>query len=426
MCKFLSVVVIAFSFTWGAAAATSNLSAGNIGEYGTWATEENRSTLIKNLSDDISKFSPNPTKQLVADYVPTEVKVGTAFVNAMTHVGNIIDNSLARFAALFMILMYVFWIMFEAYNNIKKAGDVKELGHKIIVKTLKIAFWIVILNAGPARVFTWVMTPIVQIGTYAADFILNAVASTVGLELPDTCSAIHAYVAAHTPQGASIDAPTAANIMCLPTRLSGYFTSGVALGWGWVKASIGNSLVGFLMGFTFVILFIINAWKFAFMAFGVIADLFLATILLPFTAIAETVSKTSYDQIPGTIYNGFAGLLKAENLKTQIMRVINAALYFIILSVIIAICVVLAAGVLTINNASSVPSVDLNGFVPTLTTGFLIYYLAKNADKIAKDWGGSVNSALGDSLRGDVEKLIKSVGKNTKELYNKITESKKK
>lgn len=406
-------------------AATSNLNVANIGEFGTWATDENREMLVQNLTSDINKFAPDTSKQLVKDYVPPEVKVGTAFVNAMTHVGNIIDNSLARFAVIFMVLMYAFWIMFEAYDNMKKAGSVKELGHKILVKTLKVIFWIVILRMGPARVFMWVMTPIVQIGTYAADFILNAVAGAVGLKLPDTCSAIHTYVAAHTPAGASVDAATMANVMCMPTRLSGYFTTGVSMGWNWVKFSIGNSAFVFLMGISFIGLFIVNAWKFAFMAFGVIADLFLATILLPFTAIAETVSKTSYNQIPGTIYNGFADLLKAENLKTQIMRVINAALYFVILSVIIAICVVLAAGVLTINNASTVPSVELNGFIPIVTTGFLIYYLAKNADKIAKDWGGSVNSALGDSLRGDVETLAKDVYKSGKKIYETIKESKK-
>ncbi|MBQ3039627.1 MAG: hypothetical protein IJD41_03675, partial [Alphaproteobacteria bacterium] len=170
----------------------------------------------------------------------------------------------------------------------------------------------------------------------------------------------------------------------------------------------------------FIIMFIVNAWKFTFMAFGVIADLFLAIIMLPFTAVAETVTKTSYKGIPGTIYNTFTGLFKTESLKAQIGRVISAAIYFIVLAVVIAVCVALMSGFVGVNSVTMAPELKDVGVMPMLITGFLVWYLANRADEIAKDWGGSIKDEFGKKLRGDVETLAKDVYKTGKQIWNAI------
>ncbi|MBR2393590.1 MAG: hypothetical protein IKB05_03805 [Alphaproteobacteria bacterium] len=417
--KFLSVVMVALSIS-GAAGAASNLNTGDIGDYGTWATTANREMVVSNLQNDIAEFAPDVTKQLLPDYVPIEAKVGMAFMNALSHVAHIIDNALARFAIIFILLMYVFWIMGEAYNNMKTGWDIKKLGKEIAIKTLKVSFWIVVLNFGPAKIFMMLMTPIMLVGTYTADIILNVTSSVVGVQLPDTCAAIHTYVSTHIADTAIIDANAAANIMCLPTRLSGYFSTGVALGWEYIKQSIGTSAFLFVLGVAFIIMFIVNAWKFTFMAFGVIADLFLAIIMLPFTAVAETVTKTSYKGIPGTIYNTFTGLFKTESLKAQIGRVVSAAIYFIVLAVVIAVCVALMSGFVGVNSATMAPDLKDVGVMPMLITGFLVWYLANRADEIAKDWGGSIKDEFGKKLRGDVETLAKDVYKTSKQIWNAI------
>ena len=267
------------------------------------------------------------------------------------------------------------------------------------------------------------MTPIMLVGTYTADAILNVVSNVVGVQLPDTCAAIHTYVSSHIAQSAIIDADAAANIMCLPTRLSGYFSSGVALGWEYIKQSIGLSAFLFLLGVAFIIMFIVNAWKFTFMAFGVIADLFLAIIMLPFTAVAETVTKTSYKGIPGTVYNAFTGLFKTESLKAQIGRVISAAIYFVVLAVVIAVCVALMSGFVGVNSTTMAPELKDVGIMPMLITGFLVWYLANRADEIAKDWGGSIKDEFGKKLRSDVETLAKNIASTSKKIWNTIKES---
>ena len=420
ICKFLSIIVLAISCVGGTAYAESNLHVADIGEYGTWATDANREKIISDLSHDIDKFAPDTNTQIIDNYVPIEAKVGLAFINAMTHVANIIDNALVRFVIMFMIIMYIFWVMGEAYNNMKTGWDIQKLGKDILIKTLKIIFWIAVLNFGPARLFTMIITPIIMIGTYAAELILNAVTMTVGIELPDTCTAIQNYVAANIAPGATIDADAAAGIMCLPTRLSTYMTSGIGLGWHYIKASIGTSAFVFLLGVAMIWIFIVNAWKFTFMAFGVIADIFIAIIMLPFTALAETISNTSYKGIPGTVYNSFVGLFKAESLNAQFARIISATIYFIVLAVVIAVCVALMGGVIVSDATTGLPSVNNTGFMPLFLTGFLVWYLASRADEIAKDWGGSIKDEFGKKLRTDVETLAKDVIKTGKQVWDAI------
>ena len=422
ICKFLSIFIVTLTVS-GVASAATNFGTPDIGDYGTWATDANREMVVGTLQNDIDNFAPDTAKQLLPNYVPIEAKVGMAFINALSHVAHIIDNALARFAIIFIILMYVFWIMGEAYNNMKTGWDIKKLGKEITIKTLKVAFWIMVLNFGPAKIFMMLMTPIMLVGTYTADAILNVVSNVVGVQLPDTCAAIQTYVSTHIAPSAIIDANAAANIMCMPTRLSGYFSSGVALGWEYIKQSIGTSAFLFVLGVAFVIMFIVNAWKFTFMAFGVIADLFLAIIMLPFTAVAETVSKTSYKGIPGTVYNAFTGLFKTESLKAQIGRVVSAAIYFIVLSVVIAVCVALMSGFVGVNSATMAPELKDVGVMPMLITGFLVWYLANRADEIAKDWGGSIKDEFGKKLRSDVETLAKNVYKTSKQIWDTVKKS---
>ena len=258
-----------------------------------------------------------------------------------------------------------------------------------------------------------------------SDLILNAVAQTAGATLPDTCAAIRDYAAAHISPDAIIDANAAADIMCVPTRLSGFFYTAVAAGWKWMLAGIGHSMFTFIIGVAFIIIFLINIWKFALMALGVIADLFLAIFMLPFTAIAETVGKTSYTGIAGTIFNGLLGLFKTENLSAQITRFINAAIYFVSLSIVVALCAAILSGVVDTNLAAQVPTIDNEGFMITLLIGCLVAYLADKAMKIAKDLGGSIDDSLGQQFGKDITKLAKNIRDQSKKYWKLYKDSKK-
>ena len=409
----MAMVIILPSATY---AATSNLPMADVGDYGNWATPDNIDLFKTDITHDMEQFQPEP---IVSDYVPFEAKIGLAMMNGFSIVADVLDSSLVRFAIIFMIIAYIFWSIFEAYNMMKNGSSAMDFGVNLVKKGGVILIWIIILNFGPAQVFMWIMEPIISVGTYMSNLILNAIAGAIGTELPDTCAAIRDYAAANTSGNMLIDANAAADILCVPTRLSGFFTTAVVAGWKWMIAGIGTSAFTVLVGATFIVIFLYTGFKFLLMGLGVIMDLFLSVLMLPFTAIAETIKSTSYKGIAGDIFNGFLGLFKPESLQNQIQRFINAAIYFVSLSIVIAVCAALLSGTVDANLASEIPTLENDGFIITLLTGCLVAYLANRADKIAtEDIGGKIDASFGKKFGDDVKRL----GKNTYGFGKKVVD----
>lgn len=407
----MAMVIILPSATY---AATSNLPMADVGDYGNWATPDNIDLFKTDITHDMEQFQPEP---IVSDYVPFEAKIGLAMMNGFSIVADVLDSSLVRFAIIFMIIAYIFWSIFEAYNMMKNGSSAMDFGVNLVKKGGVILIWIIILNFGPAQVFMWIMGPIISVGTYMSNLILNAIAGAIGTELPDTCAAIRDYAAANTSGNMLIDANAAADILCVPTRLSGFFTTAVVAGWKWMIAGIGTSAFTVLVGATFIVIFLYTGFKFLLMGLGVIMDLFLSVLMLPFTAIAETIKSTSYKGIAGDIFNGFLGLFKPESLSRQIQRFIDAAIYFVSLSIVIAVCAALLSGTVDANLASEIPTLENDGFIITLLTGCLVAYLANRADKIAtEDIGGKIDASFGKKFGDDVKRL----GKNTYGFGKKV------
>ncbi|MBQ5700321.1 MAG: hypothetical protein IIV74_03445 [Alphaproteobacteria bacterium] len=422
----LFVIVLAIGLVSTAFGATTNLPMGDIGDHGTWATDNNREKFVSQVSDDINEFQGDFQEQLVHDYVPIEAKVGLTFMNAMSFVAGVLDSSLVRFVILFMFIAFAFWITFETYNMMQSGkGEVLKLMTEIVKKGTMIAIWVIILGLGPAQLFMWIMGPIVTVGTYASDLILGAVAESAGANLPDTCAAIREYATTHISPENIIDANAAADILCIPTRMSGFCYTAIAAGWKWITAGIGSSAFSVIGGIVFIVAFIMLAWKFAFMALGVIADLFLGVMMLPFTALTQTVGSTSYKGIAGDIFNKFLGIFSAETLDRQIERFVQAALYFVSLSIVIAFCAALLSGVVDTDLSSRVPNLNPGGFLETLLVVLLTWWFASRGMDIAKKLGGSISTTVGDQMRGDVTTLWNNTYGTAKEWWKIIRDRKK-
>ena len=437
--KFLSKIIVAIIF---ACVSTSAFSATNIpsgtvadiGDYGTFLTDHNTNVFIDNLvgekGDLVAFQSEFQKQQLVGDYVPVEARVGIAMMNGLNNVAKILDISIVRFMIIFIIVMYLFWIMLEAYNMMSTDSDVKKLVKSIVRKTIILVIWIAVLQIGPAKLFMAVIGPVITLGIYISDFILNAITETAGITVPNTCGAIREYAATTVSANMIIDATAAADVLCVPTRLSGFFVTAIAAGWQWMIKGIGTSIFTFIMGAIFVVVFAWNTWKFALMALAVIMNLFLGVILLPFTALAETIPQTSYKGIMGNIFNSFIGLFQFGQIKleTQINKFINAAIYFVSLSIVIAVCAALLSGVVTVNLASDIPTLENDGFIPTLLTGALVAWLADKAGKIAGDIGGELpekGKGTGKQFTEDIKNVIKNSYKSAQSWIKAYRESKK-
>lgn len=427
--KLIAVCSVLFTLiAVPAATAASNIpTSGDVGDFGVWATEHNKQLFVKNLTDDITDFQKAfQTNVLVKDYVPVEAKVGRAFIGAMSMIAKVLENSLVRFMTIFMVILFAFWAMFEGYQTIR--GDKKpgKMWEDVVKKLVLLMIWIWIIEQGPAQLFMWIMGPVISIGTHLSDLVLNSIATTAGASLPDTCVAIHKYVAANPTNWALIDSTQTANLLCVPTRLSGFFYTAVAVGWKWMLAGIGQSAFTFVAGATFVIIFIYNIWKFALMALGVIADLFLGIMMLPFTALNETFGGkgTDYKGIAGNIFNRFLKLFETESLSAQIQRFINAAIYFVSLSIVIALCAAILSGVVDANLGAEIPRLENDGFMITLIVGCLVAYLANKAGDIAKNLGGSIGNGL-PNVESDLQKLWGSTSKTAKDWWKIIRSGKK-
>ena len=420
------VIVLTVGLVMPAIGATSNLPMGDIGDHGTWATDNNRETLVSTLKTDVQAFEANFQEKLVQDFVPIEAKVGLAFMNALSFISELLDSSLVRFVIIFMFIAFAFWIIFETYNMIQSGnGEVLKLLVEIVKKGSLIAIWVVILRFGPAQIFMWIMGPIVSVGTYVSDLILGAVAQSAGANLPDTCAAIHKYAETHIAANNILDAGAAADMLCVPTRMSGFCYTAIAAGWKWFISGIGTSAFSVMGGAVFIVMFLILAWKFAFMALGVIADLFLAVMMLPFTALTQTVGGTSYKGIAGDIFNQFLGIFKAETIEEQIGKFVKAALYFVSLSIVVAFCAALLSGVIDANLSSRVPNMNPGGFLETLLVGLLTWWFASRGMDIAGKMAGSITTSVGDQMRGDTENFAKLTAKKAKEWWKIIRNEKK-
>ncbi|MBO7642980.1 MAG: hypothetical protein J6S74_02500 [Alphaproteobacteria bacterium] len=427
--KFVAAIVIVIGVNTAIAETTPIENSNDVIIF---TTDANRNAFVNNLSHDLTEFPAEYEKQIVRDYVPIEARVGIAMMNGLNTIAKILDTSLVRFMIIFMIVMYAFWIMLEAYNMMATDNNVKKLTETIVKKSIILIIWIAVLGIGPAKLFMYVMGPIISLGTYIADFILNAITMTAGITIPDTCGAIHEYAESTVPTDMIVNANTAADMLCVPTRLSGFFATAIVLGWKWMVAGIGHSIFTFVIGAVMVVMFAWNAWKFTLMAMSVIMNLFLAVLLLPFTAFAETIPQTSYKGIVGNIYNSFIKLFNGGPVKldAQINKFINAAIYFVSLSIVIAVCAALLSGVIDVNMATHIPSLKDNGFITLLLTGALVGYLANGADKIAREISGDIkegeiDGGTGKKFADDIKTVIKNTYDTAKSWAKAYGESKK-
>ncbi len=397
---------------------------GDVGEYGSWATEANRELVTSSIIQDLNNFGPTATT--VSDsYVPIDAKLGLAFMGGMTTVINAVGTPLVRFAILFMLIAYAFWVAFEAYNLIGSGGDAKETVRNILIKGIWISVWLIALNFGLDKAFAMIMMPIVYVGNIVANVILTTVTSVAGFSVPDICPAIHQYVATNAPANLTITADAAAGLLCIPSQMSSFFVTTMEIGWKWVISAVGHSLFSAAIGLYVTYLSIVCIWKFLVISLGVIADLFLAIMLLPFTAIAETTAKTKYKGVAGDLFNSFLGIFKAEDLQTQINRVVTAALYFVCLAVAISVSVSLLAFIIDPATGKILSADELNGFAGSMVlilTLLLVCYMADKAKNLAQQWGGKIDSSWGENLEKDAKKLwslTKSGVKKLREMRKK-------
>ena len=138
--------------------SADNLIKPEIADLGAWTNESNIQLFKTNITKDMEAFQPKAQSvQTIEDYVPIEAKVGLAFMNALSFIGDIIDNSLGRFIIIFIIIAYIFWAAFETYNMMTKDGNAMELVQNLLKRAVILSICIIILIQGPAELFMMII-----------------------------------------------------------------------------------------------------------------------------------------------------------------------------------------------------------------------------------------------------------------------------
>lgn len=394
--------------------ADSNIPIGDIGEFGAWITKDNMEIVNKNMSDDMTSFQNKfDTNLHSSDFVPLEVKIGLSFMKALSSIDYVLQISLVRFTIIFLFIMYAFWVGLEAYKMIRESNDYKTVIYDIFKKGITIAIWVMVLNYGPAKIFTILISPILSLGTYISDFILSSIAETYNVTFPDTCATISQYVNSNATDKLLVDSQTAANIMCLPARLSVYFYHAIGLSLNWIVGGFGHSATAVAMGIVSLYIFIKCILKYAFMTLGIVADLFLTLLMLPFTALAESMPTTKENNYAAQIFTGFLNVFNTKKLSEVISTFINTAIYFVSLAIVIGVAAVLLSYVVKTDSTSTyvVGSAMVN-----ILCGALVLHILGKADELAKSIGGSIDNSFGKKLENDT----KTMWGNTKKFAGKL------
>ena len=396
--------------------ADENISITEINEPAISINKENTKAFNAGLSKDLNSFESGfETNLKSSNFVPIEARIGLVFMRALSSIDYVLQISLVRFSIMFLFVMYAFWIALEAYKTIRESTDYKTVIYDVFKKGFIIVVWVIVLEFGPAKIFGLIIGPIISIGTYLSDFILNAVGQTYNVYIPDTCNAIHNYVNANGGEKLLTDADTVANIMCLPGRISVYFYHAISAAWKWMVYGFGHSATAVIVGAICIVIFIKCIFKYAFMTLGIVSDLFLTLLMLPFTAIAEAAPTTSEKNYPGQILNGFLKAFNTKKLSDIISIFINVAIYFVSLSIIIAICAALLTNIISVNGNNTYA---IGSVMTTILCGCLILYLANQADSLAGKIGGKIDNSFGKQMEKDAKQLWDDVKKNGKKIYD--------
>lgn len=393
----------------------SEVPSSDVVESENWLTPDNMGNITGDMSGDAvafqDQFSNNATHLESSNFVPIEVRIGLMFMKALSSIDYVLQISLVRFTIIFLFIMYAFWIALEAYKMMHESSDYKKVLYDVFKKGFIIVAWVIVLNYGPAKIFMTIMSPILDFATYISNFILDSVAQLYNTKIPDTCAAIHRFVDVNAATSVAndesasllVDANTAANIMCLPGRLSVYFYQATATAFKWFVWGFGHSITAIVMGAICVVIFIKCIFKYAFMTLGVVADLFLTLLMLPFTALAEALPSTSEKSYAGQILSGFLSIFNSRKLSDVISVFINTAIYFVSLAIIIAICAGLLDYIIpyTVTNSGY----GLGSAMTTILCGCLVLYFADKAEDLAKKIGGSIDNSFGNQLKSDAKLL---------------------
>ncbi len=389
--------------------------------------------LATTIADQTKNQIPSASYMSDSNYIPVEIRLGSIIIDGFGFINEMLYPFFANLLTTLLIIFLAFWLSGEAYQMINSGKTSLTNGTTIVKKIFLVIIWTAIIQSNPAQVFAYIMGPIIQMGSNITDFIITAM---TGMPLDNTCDNIHRMVQNNTDtsflQYPLLSPEAKANILCLTARISKLYTQFIVLGFKWMGQGLLLQPLTFLIGLTLVIMFIYIGFKFMLETIGIIIDLIIALLLLPFCAIKECfsggISYKGLEGIPQQLFGSIVSIFSFGDYKGLITKILKSVLYFWILAIIIGICYEMMAYTLNLNpnilDSATLPSQGDMGFMTILLAGILTCYLIKKAPEYAKTMGGAFDSPTGESLKSETKKLYDWTKKAITDMMKKKTSDK--
>lgn len=341
--------------------------------------------------------------------LPLDIRAALTITEGLGTTSEIIYGNLLGVIISLLWIFFAFWFGLQAWGIMRGDLQIRDASEKIVKKMLLVIVAVFILESNPAEWFMLIFGGIASIGQYAGDLFLS---SATGTGMATSCGEIYNMIADADINFGFLGAENTASVICMTGRITEFFYAAIMTSFDLATANAGVDLLGLLLGVVGVVLFGYCIFKFAFITLGIIVDIMLMLMFLPFVAFTECFKSGWNDkELAGRIMSKIANAFGDEDLSKQIQTFIQAIIYIVAVSLVASLCFLMISGI--------VANGDPNMIV-MLTGGTLCAYMIYKTEKIAEDLGGKINDEWPKELRKNFDAAAKAMGKNIGNLTKMI------
>ncbi|MDR0319556.1 MAG: hypothetical protein LBH81_02340 [Rickettsiales bacterium] len=368
-------------------------------------TDRARHNILLGLRNSVPNAASLETKG-----VPLDIRAGLLVVEGLSTVAMLIYKNLIDVIIWLLFIFFAFWWGLEAWSVVYAKSKISDTVKKAVKKGIIITVAVFVLKSNPAEWFMILMSAVARVGNYAADLFLT---EATGMGISQSCAAVHAMVVAGGNSFGFLGPENVASVLCMTGRITEFFWTALSQSFALIGTGIGTNVALAVLGVAGVALFLWCAVKFTIMTLGVVVDMTLMLMFLPFVAFKESFKDGWSKDAPfaSAIFERIANSFGGGDISGQIKKLVQVLIYIIAVALISSICYLLMKGILAENG---------NSMVYTLLGGALCAYLISQTDKIATQMGGAVDKEWTGKIQENVNSLAAAAKKYGGNIWTMI------
>ncbi|MDR2685444.1 MAG: hypothetical protein LBB23_01570 [Rickettsiales bacterium] len=324
-----------------------------------------------------------------ANNAPLDVHASLIIVGGLSQVASIIYDNLLDLIIFMIWIFFAFWLGIKAWDLMRTKIQLMPFLESAAKKLIFVVIGTALLASNPAELFMMFMGGVSALGNAASNLFLSD--TGVG-RVSETCADVAAWVKASGGDIKFLTSQSVGDIICLTGRTTSFFYNGIGTFLGMMTKGVLEAVIGAAGA----VVFLWCIFKFAFITLGVVVDVVLMLMFLPFTIFSEIFKGDDWGDtmILSDAMKSFAGIFGGDGISALIQKMIQVVIYIVSISLVAAISFLFMR---------AVPKDFLNLLIGGALTAYMIY----KADVLAKKMGGAVD-----------DKFAKLLEQNTTAIYN--------